>query len=85
MSRFHHTPEWAVARALALDRDAYRCRECGRAGRMQVHHVVSLKDAGTHDLENLVSYCREHHLDAHRQPTTASEREWADLLSELMK
>ena len=85
MSRYHHSQEWAVARSRALNRDGWRCRECGRAGRLEVHHLRSLKDNGTHDLANLRTLCREHHLDAHRQPKTDNEKAWANLISELMK
>ena len=85
MSKYHHTPEWALARSRALNRDGWRCRQCGRAGRLQVHHLHSLQDGGTHEIENLRTLCREHHLDAHRQPQTPEQQEWANLISELMK
>ena len=85
MSRHHHSQEWTLARSRALNRDGYRCRECGRAGRLEVHHLRSLKDGGNHALENLRSYCKTHHLEIHRQPQTASEREWNQLIEELMK
>ena len=85
MSRFHHTPEWARARRERLDLDGWRCRQCGRAGRLEVHHIVSLKDNGNHALDNLITLCREHHLDIHRQPVTENQAGWAELISELMK
>lgn len=52
---------------------------------MQVHHLHSLQDGGDHALYNLRSLCRECHLDAHRQPKTPEQQEWAKLISELMK
>lgn len=85
MSRYHHTPEWTIARTRALERDGWRCRQCGRAGRLEVHHRESLKDGGNHAQGNLVTLCRACHLDAHRAPKTPEEIAWANLLSELMQ
>ena len=83
MSRHHQTKEWAAARAMALDRDSYRCRECGRAGRLEVHHKHSLKDGGNHELSNLISLCKFDHIEIHRAPQTPEQAEWARLLEEL--
>jgi len=42
-----------------LERDGYRCRRCGRAGRLDVAH---LDQDNTHDDdENLLSMCRRDH------------------------
>ena len=30
---------WAYVRRLALERDHYTCRECGRGGQMEVDHI----------------------------------------------
>ena len=84
MSRHHHTVEWTVARRKRLDMDGWRCTDCGRAGRLQVHHLHSLKDGGNHDMGNLRTLCRDCHLDAHRQPHTPTERQWARLVEELL-
>ena len=75
----------ALARSRALNRDGYRCRHCGRSGRLEVHHLHSLRDGGDNSLDNLVTLCREHHIEIHRQPKTANEKAWANLLLELMK
>ena len=69
---------------MALERDGYRCQSCGRPGRLEVHHLRSLKDGGNHEMGNLRTLCRGCHLDAHRQPKTASEREWQRLIEELL-
>ena len=46
LSRHHtrlHARRWAAARRQALDRDRYRCRSCGRAGRLECDHVIPLE------------------------------------------
>ena len=49
LSRHHthlHARRWAAARRQALDRDRYRCRSCGRAGRLECDHVIPLERSG---------------------------------------
>ena len=76
-------PGWEKIRLTALNRDQWRCRECGKAGRLEVHHVIRLKDGGTNDLSNLLTLCVGCHLAAHKQPTSASVKEWDDMVNEL--
>lgn len=43
-----------------LKRDGYRCRYCGRSGRLvqlEVDHVVAVAEGGTDDDDNLVTAC----------------------------
>ena len=57
---------WADVRRAALDRDNWRCRECGKAGRLEVHHVQALEHGGEpYELSNTRTLCREHHLRIH--------------------
>ena len=49
MSRHHLTlnrRSRAIARRAALYRDAWRCQQCGQAGRLEVDHVQPLEDGG---------------------------------------
>ena len=68
MSHFHKRLDWRrweFARKAALDRDGFRCVECGRAGRMEVHHIQPLDRGGmalAYDLLNLKTLCRECHI-----------------------
>ena len=49
---------WAYVRRLALERDHYTCRECGRGGRMEVDHIQPKHKGGPlYALENLQSLC----------------------------
>ena len=51
---------------MALDRDGWRCQTCGRAGRLEVHHLKSLDHGGKpFELDNLRTLCREHHIRIH--------------------
>lgn len=55
---------WRAVRRAALDRDAWRCRRCGRAGVLEVDHVIPVQDGGApYDLDNLQSLCRRCHRD----------------------
>ena len=65
---------WARLRRAALQRDGYRCRECGTAGRLEVHHVVAVEVGGSNELANLKTVCRECHLEEHMSP---EQRAWA--------
>ena len=91
MSRRHRLIDrraWAVIRRLALDRDGWRCRmllpdgtRCGRAGRLEVDHVIPLDRGGPPlDLSNLQSLCRPCHFAKSSTENTRSGPErlaWA--------
>ena len=55
---------WRVLRLAILDRDGWRCRDCGRAaGRFEVDHVVPLDRGGAMYAEsNLQTLCRGCHI-----------------------
>ena len=65
------TAKWKKVRALALERDGYRCRVCGTSEHLIVHHDVEVnKDAGLAlDVDNLETLCRTCHgrTHAHRR------------------
>ena len=88
MSRRHrktHNREWARIRQEVLDRDGWRCQNpaCGKAGALEVHHVIELQDGGTNDLENLRTLCRSCHIAAHKPTLTAGQAEWERMVKEL--
>ena len=63
---------WRRVRRLVLDRDGWRCRSCGRAGRLQVDHIKPLSAGGEpYDLENLQALCA---FPCHRDKTAAENR-----------
>ena len=73
-----------------VDRDGWRCRQCGRAGRMEVDHVVPLDRGGDPwALDNLQALCRACHVHKtageRRRPPTPAEAEWRELVSTLLR
>lgn len=54
---------WRKLRVVVLERDGYRCRECGKAGALEVDHVVPLHQGGAvWALGNLQALCRGCHI-----------------------
>ena len=54
---------WERLRRYVLDRDGWRCRECGKAGLLEVHHVQPIRDGGAAwDADNLRTLCRGCHI-----------------------
>ena len=65
---------WAAVRRAVFRRDGYRCRKCGRAGRLECDHVLPLDNGGDpYDLANLQTLCRGCHV-----AKTAGENERPD-------
>ena len=89
MSRLHrrtHNREWARIRRQVLDRDGWRCRACGRPGRLEVDHVLPLERGGTNDLSNLQTLCPGCHIRktrTERRPQSAEQQEWRAFAEEL--
>ena len=90
MSRWHQAnrKRWAAVRRRVLERDGYRCRQCGKAGRLEVDHVVPLEKGGDEwDEANLQAICRLHHIQKtqgeNRRPLTPAEAAWRELVVEL--
>ena len=52
-----------MVRRRALDRDGWRCVQCGKAGMLEVDHIVRVRDGGPeYDLANLQTLCRGCHV-----------------------
>lgn len=77
---------WSQVRLRALDRDGWRCRKCGRAGRLEVHHVKALEYGGEAlELENLLTLCRDCHIKIHGgEPQPGPDLEYLALVQELL-
>ena len=74
---------WAALRLQVLTRDGRRCQKCGKAGALQVDHILASVHGGTNDLSNLQALCFECHRikTAHDMDTYDPEREkWRDYL-----
>ena len=76
---------WRRTRRAAFDRDGWRCVDCGRAGRLEAHHVTPLHKGGApYDLHNLETLCRSCHIDRHRRKLTPGEAAWRALVDDLL-
>ena len=54
---------WAMVRRAVIERDGYRCRACGKAGRLEVDHVVPVVQGGPWwDADGLQTLCRSCHI-----------------------
>ena len=67
MSRRHAAQlpaaRWRQVRRAAFERDGWRCRACGRVGRLEVDHILPLAKRGApFDMANLQSLCRACHI-----------------------
>ena len=87
MSKHHHRLDarrWAQARKACLDRDGWRCTECGKAGKLEAHHLVPVSEAPelAYELDNLATLCVGCHVELHH-PALPGEREWRALIAEI--
>ena len=63
-----------------LNRDGWRCTDCGTAGRLEVHHIQHAKNGGGDDPANLKTLCRFCHIRIHLPPVDPKRKEWRDLV-----
>ena len=77
---------WAALRRAVFERDSYRCRSCGKAGRLECDHIRPLHKGGLpYDPANLQALCRTCHIrktaDENRQDP--ERQRWAAYLRTL--
>lgn len=86
MGVMHHDPRWWPVRTAAVRRDDFKCQECGARGRLEVHHVIPVRQAPerAYSLSNLKTLCTDCHLQhtlAERGQLPSPERKaWQSLL-----
>ena len=59
---------WHEIRKAVLERDSYKCIECGcevKEGKCHIHHRLPLSEGGTNHIDNLETRCVDHHKDKH--------------------
>ena len=79
----YRSKRWRITRLAALDRDGWRCRDCGRAAPLEVHHLVRLADGGApFALANLKSVCKPCHYGEHSPPVPADVLAWRELIAD---
>jgi 5-methylcytosine-specific restriction endonuclease McrA len=57
---------YAELRKQVLKRDRWRCRNCGSAENLQVHHMNLRSRLGDDCIENLITLCARCHERLHR-------------------
>ena len=74
--RIYSSRRWRRLRLSVLDRAGWRCRKCGRAGRLEVHHREPVREGGEAWCEsNLQPLCRTCHFRTH-VPLPPDVAEW---------
>ena len=90
MSRQHLKLEkrrWRILRREILDRDRWRCKACGRAGRLEADHIRALHLGGNaYEKSNLQMLCKGCHIaktrKENRKVDPARDR-WEKFVSEM--
>ena len=91
MSKNHYRAlsksQWARLRKQVFERDAHRCRQCGRAGKLHCDHRVPLFSGGSEtDPDNLQTLCKNCHVAKNRReheqrnPKPAGFQAWEDFI-----
>jgi len=81
VSRHHRALDrkrWRRVRLQVLDRNNWRCQRCGKAGRMEVDHVVPLHvnpEQNPFDPAGLQTLCRRCHFDKTRDELSVPDPE----------
>ena len=78
---------WARTRRAVFERDGWRCRKCGKAGRLECDHVIPLEkdpDQDPYAVEGCQTLCRPCHIKktAHEN-TEPMRRPWKEFVREL--
>ena len=74
--KLYYTARWKALRRAVLDRDSWKCTDCGRHGRMEVHHIRHTAKGGKMwDPANLRALCRDCHFRLHREGTVSAKAE----------
>ena len=88
MARHHHINRRVQARfrRQVLDRDGWRCVRCGKASRLEAHHITPIEHGGSpSDLDNGETLCIGCHLAHHgNQRRYSTDPGWAVLVRERM-
>jgi hypothetical protein len=61
----NYPENWQEIRKQALQRDGYRCGNCGATENLHVHHIVPLSKGGSNSLSNLRTLCKNCHQKLH--------------------
>lgn len=73
MSRYSaRGKKWDMFRLAMKKRADNLCERCGRAGRLEVHHITPVSKGGAmYHPDNVIVICRACHFDEHRNDKPA--------------
>jgi 5-methylcytosine-specific restriction endonuclease McrA len=63
--------EYTLLRRRVLERDGWRCQNCGSAKDLQAHHLSKRSKLGDDALDNLITLCVACHQMQHHSSTFA--------------
>jgi len=66
---------YAELRRIILERDAWRCQQCGSFSNLDVHHVRRRSHLGDDVETNLITLCRECHQAEHSSAFSRARRQ----------
>ena len=88
MARHHHINRRVQARfrRQVLDRDGWRCVRCGKASRLEAHHIIPVEAGGeAADPDNGLTLCIGCHLAHHgNEQRHLSDPGWDELVRSRM-
>jgi len=56
---------YRILRLQVLERDGWRCQQCGSMKNLEVHHLNARSRLGHDRLENLITLCHACHSEIH--------------------
>jgi 5-methylcytosine-specific restriction endonuclease McrA len=57
--------EYCALRNQVLERDGWRCQNCGSSRDLQIHHLKARSQLGSDLLQNLIALCSDCHRKVH--------------------
>jgi 5-methylcytosine-specific restriction endonuclease McrA len=57
--------EYEIIRKRVLERDGWRCQECGSTQNLHVHHMKPRSQLGGDTMDNLITLCADCHGKCH--------------------
>lgn len=60
-------PGWKEAKMFTLQRDKYECQQCGATQNLEVHHWEPYNISFNNSPDNLVTLCKQCHVDKHEE------------------
>jgi len=74
MSKSDYPSDWDQRRKNVYSRDGYECRACGISPKethevveLHAHHIKPISEGGGHELENLITLCKDCHMTTHSE------------------